>query len=71
MTSSNAVPEANDDQGHSSMMAWRVQEFGPPNVMRFERVLRPTPHGPTPANPGCPVNRVQGALRESARRTLP
>ena len=25
------------------MMAWRVQEFGPPNVMRFERVLRPNP----------------------------
>ena len=43
MTSSSAVPEANDDQGHSSMMAWRVQEFGPPNVMRFERVLRPNP----------------------------
>ena len=28
------------------MMAWRVHEFGPPNVMRFERVLRPTP-GPS------------------------
>jgi NADPH:quinone reductase-like Zn-dependent oxidoreductase len=27
----------------SSMMAWRVHEFGPPNVMRFERVSRPTP----------------------------
>jgi NADPH:quinone reductase-like Zn-dependent oxidoreductase len=25
------------------MMAWRVHEFGPPNVMRFERVLRPNP----------------------------
>jgi NADPH:quinone reductase-like Zn-dependent oxidoreductase len=27
-------------------MAWRVHEFGPPNVMRFERVLRPNP-GPS------------------------
>src|SRR3954447_15543066 len=29
-----------------SMMAWRVHEFGPPNVMRFERVPRPNP-GPS------------------------
>ena len=26
-----------------SMMAWCVHEFGPPDVMRFERVARPTP----------------------------
>lgn len=26
-----------------SMMAWRVHEFGPPSVMRFERVSRPAP----------------------------
>jgi NADPH:quinone reductase-like Zn-dependent oxidoreductase len=32
-----------EDQTPPSMMAWRVHEFGPPNVMRFERVLRPTP----------------------------
>jgi NADPH:quinone reductase-like Zn-dependent oxidoreductase len=25
------------------MMAWCVHEFGPPDVMRFERVLRPAP----------------------------
>ena len=25
------------------MMAWRVHEFGPPDVMRFERVPRPNP----------------------------
>ena len=25
------------------MMAWRVHEFGPPHVMRFERVPRPNP----------------------------
>jgi NADPH:quinone reductase-like Zn-dependent oxidoreductase len=29
-----------------SMMAWCVHEFGRPDVMRFEQVLRPTPgHG--------------------------
>ena len=32
-----------EDQTPSSMMAWRVHEFGPPDVMRFERVPRPTP----------------------------
>ena len=40
------VDQTKEDQTHSSMMAWRVHEFGPPNVMRFERVLRPTP-GPS------------------------
>jgi NADPH:quinone reductase-like Zn-dependent oxidoreductase len=35
--------QANKDQPHSSMMAWRVHAFGPPDVMRFERVLRPSP----------------------------
>jgi NADPH:quinone reductase-like Zn-dependent oxidoreductase len=28
---------------HSSMMAWRVHEFGPPSVMKFEQVPRPDP----------------------------
>jgi NADPH:quinone reductase-like Zn-dependent oxidoreductase len=27
----------------SSMMAWRVHEYGPPDVMRFERIPRPDP----------------------------
>jgi NADPH:quinone reductase-like Zn-dependent oxidoreductase len=40
------VHQAKEDQTHSSMMAWRVHEFGPPHVMRFERVLRPNP-GPS------------------------
>jgi NADPH:quinone reductase-like Zn-dependent oxidoreductase len=45
MPTSN-VHQAKEDQPHSSMMAWRVHEFGPPNVMRFERVIRPIPsHG--------------------------
>ena len=30
-----------ETRADSSMMAWRVHEFGPPDVMRFERVLRP------------------------------
>jgi hypothetical protein len=30
------VDQAKEDQTHSSMMAWRVHEFGPPSVMRFE-----------------------------------
>ena len=46
MTPSSIVHQANEDQTHSSMMAWRVHEFGPPDVMRFERVLRPNP-GPS------------------------
>src|SRR3954468_3144685 len=46
MTLSSIVHQAHEDQTHSSMMAWRVHEFGPPNVMRFERVLRPNP-GPS------------------------
>ena len=43
MAPSSIVPQANEDQTHSSMMAWRVHEFGPPDVMRFERVPRPNP----------------------------
>jgi NADPH:quinone reductase-like Zn-dependent oxidoreductase len=43
MEPSSIVHQANDDQTHSSMMAWRVHEFGPPNVMRFEQVPRPNP----------------------------
>lgn len=39
----------------SSMMAWRVHEFGPPSVMRFERVPRPTP------GPGEVLVRVEAA----------
>jgi NADPH:quinone reductase-like Zn-dependent oxidoreductase len=42
MPTSN-VHQTNEDEPHSSMMAWRVHEFGPPNVMRFDRVLRPDP----------------------------
>src|SRR3954452_18220983 len=43
MTPGSIVHQTNGDQTHPSMTAWRVHEFGPPNVMRFERVLRPNP----------------------------
>jgi NADPH:quinone reductase-like Zn-dependent oxidoreductase len=43
MALSSIVDQANDDQTNPSMMAWRVHEFGPPNVMRFERIARPNP----------------------------
>ena len=46
MAPSSIVHQANEDLTPSSMTAWRVHEFGPPDVMRFERVLRPTP-GPS------------------------
>src|SRR3954452_20865939 len=46
MAASSIGRQADEAQTHSSMLAWRVHEFGPPNVMRFERVPRPTP-GPS------------------------
>lgn len=43
MTASSIVPQANEEQTHSTMMAWRVHQFGSPEVMKFERVPRPEP----------------------------
>jgi NADPH:quinone reductase-like Zn-dependent oxidoreductase len=43
MASSSIVHRADEDQTHAPMMAWRIHEFGPPDVMRFERVPRPAP----------------------------
>jgi NADPH:quinone reductase-like Zn-dependent oxidoreductase len=43
MASSSIVDQANEDQAHPSMKAWRVHEFGPPDIMRFEQVPRPDP----------------------------
>jgi len=37
------VHPASEDPGRLSMMAWCVHEFGPPDVMKFEQVRRPTP----------------------------
>ena len=39
----SVVHQATEDPTHLSMMAWCVHEFGPPDVMRFERVPRPNP----------------------------
>jgi NADPH:quinone reductase-like Zn-dependent oxidoreductase len=46
MAPGSIAHQANEDQPQPSMMAWRVHEFGSPDVMRFERVLRPNP-GPS------------------------
>ena len=43
MAPSSIVHQANENQSPSSMMAWRVHEFGPPSFMNFERVPRPNP----------------------------
>jgi NADPH:quinone reductase-like Zn-dependent oxidoreductase len=43
MAPSSIAHQGNEDHAHSSMTAWRVHEFGPPDVMRFERILRPHP----------------------------
>ncbi len=39
----NIAQQATEGASHLSMMAWRVHEFGPPDVMNFEQVPRPTP----------------------------
>lgn len=46
MPSSSVIPQASHERTRSAMMAWRVHEFGPPEVMSFERVPRPEP-GPS------------------------
>src|SRR4051794_11098354 len=43
MLSSDVIPPATKADTGSSMMAWRVHEFGPPDVMRFDRIARPEP----------------------------
>jgi NADPH:quinone reductase-like Zn-dependent oxidoreductase len=43
MTRSSNDPQADDERTHSTTMAWRVHEFGPPEIMKFERVPRPEP----------------------------
>jgi NADPH:quinone reductase-like Zn-dependent oxidoreductase len=39
----SVVAHITADPGQLSMMAWCVHDFGPPDVMRFEQVFRPTP----------------------------
>ena len=35
MTPGGIVPETNEERTHSTMMAWRVHEFGPPETMIY------------------------------------
>ncbi len=55
MSPGPVVSQADEEQTHSTMMAWCVHEFGPPSVMRFERVARPKP------GPGEVLVKVEGA----------
>ena len=60
--------QAEDDQS-STMMAWRVHEFGPPNVMKFERVLRPNPGpGLYPCQSGSRWRRSLGRLDQGGEK---
>ena len=43
MTTSSVAREQARGQAVTSMMAWRVEEFGPPETMTFKRVPRPVP----------------------------
>src|SRR2546423_15602305 len=43
MAPGSIAHQGNEDHTHSSMMAWRVHEFGQPDVMKFDRILRPHP----------------------------
>jgi NADPH:quinone reductase-like Zn-dependent oxidoreductase len=43
MSMSDHKDAPNKDGSAQSMMAWRVHEFGPPDVMTFEKIGRPRP----------------------------
>jgi NADPH:quinone reductase-like Zn-dependent oxidoreductase len=43
MATNSIAHQTKDALTESSMMAWRLHEFGPPDVMRFERIPRPNP----------------------------
>jgi NADPH:quinone reductase-like Zn-dependent oxidoreductase len=43
MIPSSIIRDAIEQRTLSTMMAWRVREFGPPEIMKFERVPRPEP----------------------------
>lgn len=43
MTPDIFIPHASQTQTLSTMMAWRVHEFGPPEIMKFERIPRVAP----------------------------
>jgi NADPH:quinone reductase-like Zn-dependent oxidoreductase len=43
MPGGSIVPDPNEERIQTTMMARRVHEFGPPEVMKFERMPRPQP----------------------------
>jgi NADPH:quinone reductase-like Zn-dependent oxidoreductase len=43
MNPNSVIHQDQPESADSFMMAWRVHEFGPPDVMKFERVTRPNP----------------------------
>src|SRR2546423_5394177 len=55
MTTSSIVSQPERQRNHPTMMAWRVHDFGPPEVMKFERIPRPEP------GPGEILVKVQAA----------
>ncbi len=55
MSPDSNLPEENEGGSHSTMMAWRVHEFGPPEVMTFERVPKREP------GPGEVLAKVEAA----------
>jgi len=55
MTAESIVPQAGPQRTRSTMTAWRVHEFGGPEVLKLERVERPQP------GPGEVLVKVHGA----------
>jgi NADPH:quinone reductase-like Zn-dependent oxidoreductase len=43
MIPNSIIHDSTEERTLSTMMAWRVREFGPPEIMKFERVPRPEP----------------------------
>ena len=55
MASSGINHQADEDPTRPTMMAWRVHQFGPPEVMKFERIPRPV------SGPGEVLLKVEAA----------
>ena len=76
MVRSEIIHAAKGQQARASMLAWRVHEFGPPDVMKLEQVARPNPgHGEVlvkveAAGVG-PVGRLDKGRKECLATTAP
>src|SRR5438874_11975658 len=55
---------------HSAMMAWHVHEFETPDVMRFERILRPHPSPGEVSSKSKPLGSVHGMAGSGTERAL-